>query len=1151
MSLHSKNALLKLKEYFNTDTSLNTIYEEMVSFLAHEEQQQEVNQQHQFDLESRQKDLLLTYSLRYLEYKNNLKRASKGVEHKFNIITQEEKNYLRQSLKTLQNKSQKEIEQLERKIHELKTRYEEQKSQLDASLNKEKATLFKTMSETKRQHQEEVQVKASEHALELTQLHVTYEKKHLLLEQKKVKSIESYEALLQEKTRLREQESKSHDNDYINIKLHYSQLNKALNEAIFSFQKQRASILDQVENSHQNKVKPILKEMNDTDNVTEEKIANLEKEYSKTKSLLLKKKEDMFESYESQKNKLVQQMSGSISNLNSKLSNFKESIQTQKSDIQKQYFTDLKEGKPVNLAKRNGELADLDQELNRQILLTKRDVSIKKNQGYQAIFKHEQHYIKDNASLDHELKLLKHTFDFDVKHLLLTATLHKKHLQDKIRRHELDKKFIIDQLQMMHDHEVKKLQIQIDMASHTQERDLSQLTQDALIEVSYLDIEMTQFSLKHQLELLDFEHKKNLFELQQAHDLNLLELKHNRMLEALSMTRDHDLSTLESRIMLSEKLRERGLNEAKLQFDSTYYELSKNIQLIEQLLIHDTKLLELNQLIRQSRFEMYVTRHKIKSDFLLKKEYFFRQQNIHHYYFESFNLIIRSLIRQQIDELKWYQFINHMLKQLYQVPAHPEILRVFFDFVLESLNESQQHTSTIDQLTLQFETLYQSLTHDFYDNLKTYRILDLKQSKHHALKKFDLEKKVIQDKLDAIEFELKQLSGKQSQDQDKLSLKMSQFDQHYQALLKEKVIIDQQLLKEEKTYNQHILTLEKSFHTNLEHSLKAIKPIIHLFEKTHQAHHQFTKGLMSQFQKFKKSLYISESLLTTTLHTISKHEDGFQHQLETIMETLFVHSKAMKDTFLNEIHLESTLKSTFFLTEIKKVQDHVTAIQFKNQDASKELQRLKAILSEQASADIKKSASSLKQKHDTQLDKLSSDIKALEHKVQHALSSLTTSMDYHTLNTKELVTSLEKDFDKQNVVLDESLNKKVLKINEKMTLEAKSHSMMVVNTENKIQSMLMKHHVYTQKVHEQLKNERTNFILNLSKYQKLHKQKLKHSKIRTSKLLKQMSEEKKTLEQQMSLVERRHTKRHQKILIKKQQELQMSYRFKLKMLHID
>ncbi len=872
---------------------------------------------------------------------NTLKTLKEDADHDNLLLNRSYLEFVensQRSFKVLLDKNQEEIEKsLERKQaknHTLNQRYKEQLKQLDAKLEKaestyqeglhkaemvlkrELAVIQKTMLQIRNTHQENTTAIEAEKKVTLDNLDARYASERKQLE-------EAYEVFKEDIAvdRLVIQEegqatAAANDETYLLIKNTYNELSIQFNKKISGLKKAHNRALAEIEKSFQAKHKPLEKDIEQIRRSYEDNKTEIETGHAQKIIDLNTAFEQQKESYEAKKARIIHESGEAVTLLNSKLSAYREGVIKDKLDTSKAMRDEMKSIAPgPDRDRMNHQLTkklnSFDNELNKQILRTQKDILVKQREMQRKLFQHDQEHLQKTNEwrlrhklLEYSKKHQQNTLDMRYK---LSMTVH----QHRLKLLETDFAHHKDLLLLVHNNDALKLETQVYLAAAVQERDLNTLANDAHLDIAgvrhleaELDHKLKQKALAHDHALALLKHKYD-------DDQQVLNITIQLEIEKEKMKRDYGLKEQELRLEMNQRIRDKtalmledALNqeEARLDTERTLLLIGLNH---EQDLVREEAEREADKrrfLSNEGRFRMQQRLSNEKAGRFLKV--YRLELELMQTQSETFMALMHLLHGQRLS-------FKNIVNDLYVLPSHPEDFKAVLNLINDLLEK-------LEISTLELITFYQTLDETFFkrkiDDLTSYKYM----LKHEDMMNlFDTEIKKVQDQKAAMLDIINQMEG---------SMLMLQTN-----LEKEQAFIAQLLKINQGIKDQEIKSKDRSADikenlkliSNHEHEVKRIQGERQRLEKEINTRHRQIVPLNRALDKLDLRQQRAKSKLDLEKH----REAAFFHRYlnksqiiyKKLSRSLKAHTRATTQAYrllTNEVYVTDT-----FLAQITKTID--------------------------------------------------------------------------------------------------------------------------------------------------------------------------------------------------------------------------------------
>ena len=811
------------------------------------------------EIESRHLVTSLNINKSYAENIENYQRSLKVLEDK-NHAEIEKSNKLKiQKTQELNTNLKSLLEQIEFRINEANEKAVLLMQSADMNYKRDVSSFHKIMQDTRKQYQLTTQAIEEEKKLTIERAALTYDEKISEIDA----LILNYEQEINEQIdRIRQESqisSKENDDVYLNIKNTYTELSINLNKKINELKKIYNQTLNSVNKEYQNKLKPIEKEIEVLKESYQEAQRKALNSYSDKLNSLNVVFDVQKQSYEAKKEKIIYEANEAITLLNSKLSAYRETTSKEKLNTSREMRDQMKSLETAyDKEKLNHQLTRklnmMDNELNKQIIRTNKDILEKHRNQQQRLFMHDQLHLKEI----NDWRLKKVLFEYEKKQEFAKIDLNFHHnmqtSEQKLKLHEATYAYKKEILQLTHTKDLLPLEYQLAIAAAVQERELNLLGNDAhLLLAEYKKKEQSLlFELKKKQAGIELEREKAKL-LYQA-DTQVLNVTIQLEMEKAKAKRDFELNEQDIRIELSRLI----LNKTNDQIKNELTQTIRDIELEREILyIVNKDELEQYKADQQKEqlkrlFVINEARHKNQQRISMEKasrmmKSYQNELELNQEFAECFMSIMRMSYTHDLA-------FKTVLLELYHLPSHPEVLKG----VLKSLIELHQ---SVNQSLISILEHFQSLDQSFYvkkiEDMTGYKYM----LKHEDMMNFyEQEIEKIEEKRKDIQKDIKSLEETFFQNQSDLERNNAFINQ----LLKVSQHIKTNELKSE--HKHHDIKENQKLLSNHEHEIKRIKQNLVRIEKEIDEKHALIIPLDQQLEKIKAKQIEAEKTLEKAKH---------------------------------------------------------------------------------------------------------------------------------------------------------------------------------------------------------------------------------------------------------------------------------------------
>lgn len=1060
---------------------------------------------------------------------------------------------------SLKNKLSEALTNYKTSIQQIETRYLQEKNKLEQhiateqtsfnaqlktyknQMNKTLSVIQKSISMIKKNYSEAVQNIESTFKKAISSLQADYDIERNGIENKINSHNETFKKKNQDRLKHKEQSATSHDQDYINIKTYYNDLSKSLNQQINALKKYHQHTNQMIDRYFQTKKDPLLQDINALKQKKDLKVKDYEKQLKTSLNTLDTEKQTLEKTHKQEKKKIIAKTAEAVSTLNSKLSNFRELTTQKKQDILKQFHKKSQETKRIEVSQKNLQLNTLDDELNSLILKTKNLIKDKKIEGQINLFEHEKTYYKNLAKINHKKKRAYLLYDLNLKQLLLTIDQQERHLNDRMNRIEVESNALKQLLDIHKNFEMYKFETQVMIASETQERDLSQLTQDTFIEIADLDQEIKKKEYEYNQTLLSYHHELDILHAREEFDIEILKLTQSRQLEKASIIRDLDLEEQSIRESLSKDIFERKLkdihNTHNEQVELYKHELDK----LEASFDHDLQTLKYNYNKTTFNHQNQASILQKQTNITIHTLEFERAEQLMREKLIYFSSIIKHMFKSHYMTYSQSQQLRYMFNDFYHVPAHPDALRNYFTFYEEQILDYNIYNHThYQQSESKVISGFEQYIYQMIETIKTIRYQDFEDEKKISIDKNTLKLSHIDEELSKFQVSLKRLPTSSNE--------FKYLEKEYNKTIKQKRVIESKTEKIELLFKRKIINYDLAIEAITKKHLRYLQKLKELFKSHKKSIESFHTNQKDIIQTLKETLYMSDSVLITSIGQSEKLEKLYTQKLnfheQSMYETLTLHYELLMRLLQDEKSLKisadqhdlKTLKSK----EDLYLSQHETMIQADIRQFRKQL-----VSNKQA---LDNALKSRKNENQMQITVLSKTISKQEQTLQTCEQKKNDSIAYHEINSNSLKQQLQSEFDQTINQLTSQFQDSLNQLKQQQQSLEQSFLTNITSTEQNIETRLTKYRMFVSKRREIINQKANVYRSDQMKFDQSLKHKRLQSKRKTKKLLLTIQKEKRRFNGLKQRSERRLLKSYHQKNQDMQKLIARSHRFKMRVL---
>ena len=884
----------ELKTQFNVDKKYLPVYKKLAAVLRSVNPMFSEVEETQIKTKELFVQTSLSINKSYAEAIDNFQKSLKLIIDKNHSEVEKNQKQKVKKIHLLNANLKEELEDIEMSLNQLQMDAKTELDQADNTSKRELSAIQKVMTEVRRRYTDVCLEIENEKQLSTVQQAELYDKTTLELDQK----IQILEATKQEKIALirevAQQQNFINDEHYLTIKNTYTQLSIALNKKINEVKKKHSVLLTSIEKEYQEKIKPISKSIEDLKSSYQDAQQKALQSYTEKMTALNVIFDVQKSAYEAKKERIIHEGNEQITLFNSKLSAFRETIQKEKLITSRKLRDEMKSVESeVEVNQMNASLTQqlnaLDNDLNRQIMRTNKDILNKKRETQRKLFDHDLQHLREinewrsqKILYEYEKKQESAKIDLNYNHNIsaseLTMNLEEIHFQ-----------YQRDVININQNRDLLPLEYQLMIAASLQERDLNMLGNDAHFSIA---------SFKYQESMIEDEYQLNHA---------LIQLDRDKA-KALYYANTQVLNTATQLELEKERVRkDYALNEQELRIELNQSILSKQREIIESNLRQSIISLESER--EMSYLNNRFTLDEIKSEAQSEEEkrIFFvneaRYKNQHRLSNEKSNrmlAIYQNELEYNQKQTEAFMKMNRMLyfnhvayrdavSELYHLPSHPEVFKGTIQILKRLVNEmSKTMISVLEH--------FQSSDQEFYikkiEDSTGYKYM----MKHEdTMNYYAQEIQKVNEKKGIIEKEINTLEELFFQNQTALernSAFINQLDKITHEIKRNEIKSEhkhQDLKENLKLVSNHV------------HEIKRIKQNLSRIEKSIDEKHRLIVPLDAEILK-----------LTNRQKDSENHLDAMKHQEASIFYTYLNRNQNIYQSYASDIKMFTERMIQFF-----------------------------------------------------------------------------------------------------------------------------------------------------------------------------------------------------------------------------------------------
>ncbi len=1089
------------------------------------------------------------------------------------------------------------VKDFELKKQNLEDIYDEKQKQIEQNLKRELAQFEKQKQIARKVNQEITQ----EIELELKETKLNLEKTYAASINEVNTELEQFE--IDKQKELDEIDAQfielksENDKVYLDIRNNYHQLTKEFNISINKLKKAHEKAKKTLETNYQAQLKPVTERLEQLNDDYQSSIDKAKKAYQMQLIDLDQQFNDQLSAYEDKKARIIHVSNESITLLNSKLSAYRESITQEKIDQSRSIRDQMKHTEDYRQKeKMNRDLTRalnaIDNDLNKQILRTHKDITIKQKKLQQDLFDHDVKHLRQM----NDWRLKRNLLSYDYKQDLAKIDLNYNHNQSLSKKHvDLIKSTYKHQLytiDMTLKNNLLPLESQLSIQSMVQERELNLLNNDQHLANYTSKLNIAKINHKYQLLVEQAKLKEYIAKLDYDSETQVVQITTQLELEKTKLKRDLTIEEQDIRA-----------NIAKAIFDK-HKQQNYKVYLTDLDLIEEQEYLndvEKRYLIEHIKLEQHLKFQQ--QEFLLLETKSAHQANqSHEKALRLMKLYLNELNYNQkqiellFEALRLYYQKHYELKQiiktLYLLPSHPEVFKHILKQCISLLEAFQLG---IKETINYFKTLDESFYHKKIEDLTGYKYMikheDVMNLYEQELSKIESQKSLIKKDIKQLEqqffinqqnlekqelfvIQLKKVSENIQSDTIKSKVKHQDLKENQRLILnheKEIKIIKHRLTKIQKTIDQKYILLtpfDKQVET-IQSNMKKEQQILeihkekesHLYQVFNHTNQNIYHSLLTIFSEFTQvhinfikslddTVYVTDSLLYQEEKKLDKEHLIFGQKI-------IKHQQAFLSHIIN-FYTTNDEKQDEIIIDFNKAQEHLTSeLSANKKSVLNNIKKQQMHLITQKQKDIKAHIQSHKNELKVKSinDKkevliISNHIKILETNLEFYINKMKQELQLINDNQIQVASQSLTEYKKQHMTLNHNNYKQVSKFDGILDNEVKNFQALDTSISNKNQALLMRFEQNRAKQLAQFEEKKDSNQANILKSSDANKKDIKTYDQEIALMQETRSYEIRNMKEQTKRFQSKSEKEQQRVYRSELVSLRKNYRFKLKALNL-
>ncbi len=969
----------------------------------------------------------------------NFHRSMKVLEEKNHAEIEKSQKVRIQKSHEINQNLKAEFEKIELKIIQAKQKADEALLQAENNYKREHSGIQRIMTTVRKTYQQTTSTIENEKTQAVQAISISFENKIKTLDEQIVAlDLQNQEDIAV--IRAEGQKSgQTNDETYLIIKNTYTQLSIQLNKKINEIKKKHQHALAVIDKEYEYNLKPIAKSIED-----------LKLDYQDAQKVSLQKYSEKMNSlnvifdiqktaYEAKKERIIHESNEAITLFNSKLSAYRETIQKEKLIVSRKMRDEIKSMEEVSdQENHNRKLTVIlnahDNDLNKQIVRTNKDILDKQREQQHRLFIHDQQHLREI----NEWRLKKIVYEYEKKQEFTRIDLNFHHnlttSEQQLKLLQANYNYQKDVLLLNHNKDLLPLEFQLAIAAAVQERELNLLGNDAHQAIAHTRYQenLINYELKKKQAALELEKVVSgaLFEA----DTQVLNVSIQLELEKEKIKRDYVINEQELRIELNKAILNRAkqsiefeLNQEKMSIDS-----DRELMLIENKYALD--LIKAEALKEEYKREFVINEAKYKNQQRMSNEKASR-------FLKTYQIELEMNQEQSEDFLRilrmYYSLVLSLKNQLiflYHLPSHPEVFKGTISSIL--LLSKELNLSLISILEH-----YQSMDQEYYikkiEDLTGYKYM----LKHEdTMNYYNQEISKIIQKRAYVENDIKKL-------EDQFFVKQSVYERTQSAI--NQLLKDNEELKNhdvKKNNNQNEIKKNHKLVISYEQDIKRIRKDLTTTEHDIDLKHLEIVPIDAEIKRMTEKQNKAEAMLEKAKHKEASRFYRFLNKNQEIYQTCAIDIKTYFDSIQG---FYEHLKNEVY------VSDAFLTIENMNLDKVFEHYEKRLIITQQSLMNLM-----LDYYHQNEKEQLKM-IKGFKKSMSALINSLNQTYNHHVRDTfaeqekhefeKEKQLQVQKDKIKSKKEFDRMSHQKKLNINQQMMKQIESK--ITANSTKEIQEL--------------------------------------------------------------------------------------------------
>lgn len=1005
------------------------------------------------------------------------------------------------------------------------------------------------------------------------------EKRQVLDESRKVSSLES-------------------DSNYLNIKNSYTSLSIQLNKKISELKKSHAQAIARVERHYQKQVQPLYQKIEELNQTYGETQVRLSLKYSEEIQEINQTFEQQKQAFHEKKAKITRESGEAVTLLNSKLSAYRETITRDKMLTSREMRSEMQTEKDVRARDKlsialSRKLKLLDNDLNKQILRTQKDILEKHRLLQQALFQHEQNHLREI----HDWRIKHALLEYEKKQELAKVDLNYQHNKTaydyELKLAESEDEFQKQLLLLQRNIDLLPLEAQLLIASAIQDRELNLLANDA-----HQDID--DFKQKHN----EYDYLLNLKSSQTEYDTKKAKFDFDADFQFLNTTiqleiekektkRDYLLLEAQLRQEMSKSLYEQAVEHIEYQHNAKNFELDVEHALLDIQFQSDMELSKDQYTDTYEKRQYLVKEAQYRTQHLLNQEKTMRLLRL--YQLELNTNQEKSEVLDGI--LRLFSVNGSILRQsivtLYELPSHPEVFKSILHILIQLYAEFESSLSlVVDYFRKIDQSFYMQKIDDITDYKYLFKYEDLMHVYDSKITKINLEKDDILHQIHDLESQVLALNTKLerhinqiktlSKANQELRVKLDLDNSSKQTAMKENQKNISNHEHQIKEINQNLGRLDREIRKRhrliipFDREIKGFeskqqKEKIHLESKKHKEAFFFYRYLnknqavyqqlstkikenmthhINFFQTLADKVYVTDAFLLQTIKFSQKRFSHYEQQVFDFHQTFL---NLMLAFYLdNENEQLSIIKgfkrsTNVLITSLEKdYEKTITSLKIKQNKLKLDTDRQTKF----QQGFLMKQLELAKLSHEKNLAAVSRRLHDVETRISQSRNQLSQEIKTLTDNQQAIATQFQNDHQLKLKSLSDEFKKATEALQLSHLQSVKQNEQSNASIESKNQVLMTRYNNQHQKIVTTTKQKHDGFISQMDKSKFLMKKQIRQYQSTVKRLIAKRESELHNIKDHYLKFSSDTKRKHNRKLNREVRDLKKSYTFKLRHLNL-